>query len=150
MHFFHLRKKSDFFALLSCGSDNETNYPSALCTFSRDYGCLVGRNGVAKGLILPHACTRVLVRVITGIWPCHAKPRRGIHVRVYISRTMAHTPLLMPVRDSILSTFSLSFSLSPCARALIARLSESGKTIDEDGWRRASRKGIGDQGRISH
>lgn len=111
-------------------------------TFSRLRPLYRGARIAAKGLILSHARTarlsvrvsRAIARVYTPAKPCkrtHVRAHRHVPVyarascfmcaRVY-PRALVHHPSASCLSNSILSTSqsSLSFPLSPCARALIA------------------------------
>lgn len=129
------------FAPASCNSNNETNIFQALCTFSRDSGCFAGRCKTAKGLILPHACIHVSPCLCHNREYAFTKPRKGIYIRacVYFAHHGTHPshayPRLNPF--NVLFVF-LIVSVCSCVNR---RLNENGKTIDEDGWKRASRKG---------
>lgn len=86
--------------------------------------------GVKSSHTRAHTCLTCVYR--NRNMPVQAVPCMGIHVRVYISRTMAHTPSYACPR---LNPFNVLFvflivSVYSCVNRW---LSESGKTIDEDG-----------------
>lgn len=87
--------------------------PQASRTFSWSFS---GKCRVAKGLILPHVHTVSVHTVAVGMYPREAV--QGGCTYVYILHAVAHSSHAYPA--AIFSTSSLSFSLSPCARALIA------------------------------